>query len=144
MTRSHLQVVLADGEFTTDKLALNVWTSVLTKLLELVIEHLLDGKEEQEECIPCFNSSHKLYIIAYECYFSADFLNSSVAKIKDICQGVKGKIILDNKISREPVSQIWCPKHGAWLRIILLSQKPKFSLHDSMEIKEKAQTKTSL
>lgn len=53
VVRSVLRVQVADGDFTNSNRAVDV----KARLPEMAIEHLLDGKEEQEEFILCFVSS---------------------------------------------------------------------------------------
>lgn len=45
LARTQLRVTLVDGNSLSDELALNVWTSVEIRLLEIVIEHLLNTRE---------------------------------------------------------------------------------------------------
>lgn len=57
MARRYSGRVLADGNFTSDKMALEVLIIVETRLWEMVIEYLLDGKKKQGYTYPALTPS---------------------------------------------------------------------------------------
>lgn len=81
----HLRMGLANGNSADGKLMPQVWTSVKSRLSEMATEG----------CIPCFDSYHA---IEYENQFSRHFFSSCVGKINDAWEGIKLKVIPDDKI----------------------------------------------